>query len=297
MPSPWASAPRSARWCRRCPGPARRAVYSPDRGRLVLGVLVCVAGMAFSGRAGIRKEGEVSDADKRATVAEFSLGRGMVVAVVCGVMSACMAFAFAAGKPIAGAALRHGAPSLWQNLPVLIVVMAGGFLTNVVWCVFLGVKNGSPERVLRARSPPFQLPPLCPRRPHLVPPVLLLQHGHHADGRYDFSSWTLHMASISSSAPCGGWPSRSGRGRARYPSPGRRRPLPPGGFDGHCRLWQLSGRSAPCYLDFVKKLTSPEANHRLPMVRRTLLVRQLMAVMIDDDPTSSNNQAGMLVSR
>ena len=55
---------------------------------VVLGVLVCLAGIAVSGRAGIRKEGEVSEAEKKATVAEFSLGRGMAVAVACGIMSA-----------------------------------------------------------------------------------------------------------------------------------------------------------------------------------------------------------------
>ena len=40
----------------------------------------------------LRKEGEVSEADKKATVAEFSLGKGMAVAVACGVMSASMAY-------------------------------------------------------------------------------------------------------------------------------------------------------------------------------------------------------------
>ena len=76
-------------------------------------------------------------------VAEFSLGKGMAVAIVCGVMSASMAYGFAAGKPIAATALRHGIPSLWQNLPVLIVILTGGFLTNVVWYVYLSMKNAS----------------------------------------------------------------------------------------------------------------------------------------------------------
>jgi len=163
---------------------------------VILGVLVCVSGIAVSGRAGIRKEGEVSDADKKATVAEFSLGRGMAVAVACGVMSACMAFAFAAGKPISEAALRHGAPTLWQNLPVLIVVMAGGFLTNVVWCVFLGVKNGSLGEYL-GRGPLLSNYLFCA----LAGVTWYLQFffysmGTTRMGRYDFSSWTLHMASI-----------------------------------------------------------------------------------------------------
>jgi L-rhamnose-H+ transport protein len=176
---------------------------------VVFGVIVCVAGIAVSGRAGIRKEGEVSEADKKATVAEFSLGRGMAVAVACGIMSACMAFAFAAGKPISEAALRHGAPSLWQNLPVLIVVMAGGFLTNVVWCLFLGIKNGSLGEFLGRRSPAG--PPLLAN--YLLCALAGLtwylqfffySMGTTRMGRYDFSSWTLHMASIIIFSTCWG---------------------------------------------------------------------------------------------
>jgi L-rhamnose-H+ transport protein len=164
---------------------------------VVLGVLVCLAGIAVSGRAGLRKEGEVSEADKKATVAEFRLGRGMAVAVACGIMSACMAFGFAAGKPIAEAALRRGAPSLWQNLPVLIMVMAGGFLTNLVWCVFLGLKNGSLGELRRGGVPLLSNSLFCA----LAGITWYLQFffysmGTTRMGRYDFSSWTLHMASI-----------------------------------------------------------------------------------------------------
>jgi len=164
---------------------------------ILLGVAVCVAGIAVSGRAGIRKEGEVSEADKKATVAEFSLGRGMAVAVACGVMSASMAYGIAAGKPIAAAALAHGAPSLWQNLPVLIVILTGGFLTNVVWCVFLAAKNRSAGDYGRAGAPLVANYLLCA----LAGLTWYLQFffysmGTTRMGPYDFSSWTLHMASI-----------------------------------------------------------------------------------------------------
>ena len=167
---------------------------------VVLGVVVCLAGIAVSGRAGLRKEGEVSEAEKKSTVAEFRLGRGMAVAVVCGIMSACMAFAFAAGKPIAAAALRRGAPSLWQNLPVLIVVMAGGFLTNLVWCVCLSLKKRTWREYFQTSSESASLPTnylLCA----VAGVTWYLQFffysmGTTRMGRYDFSSWTLHMASI-----------------------------------------------------------------------------------------------------
>jgi L-rhamnose-H+ transport protein len=164
---------------------------------VVLGVLVCLAGIAVSGGAGLRKEKEVPEADKKATVAEFRLGRGMAVAVACGIMSACMAFGFAAGKPISEAALRRGAPSLWQNLPVLIVIMAGGFLTNCAWCLFLAVRNGSLGEVRRGGVPLLSNSLFC----SLAGVTWYLQFffysmGTTRMGRYDFSSWTLHMASI-----------------------------------------------------------------------------------------------------
>jgi L-rhamnose-H+ transport protein len=164
---------------------------------VVLGVLVCLAGIAVSGRAGVRKEGEVSDEQKKAAVAEFSFGRGMAVAVACGVMSASMAYGFAAGKPIAEAALAHGAPSLWQNLPVLIVILTGGFLTNFVWCVFLAARNRSAAEFARVGAPLSANYLLCA----LAGLTWYLQFffygmGSTRMGRYDFSSWTLHMASI-----------------------------------------------------------------------------------------------------
>lgn len=174
------------------------AIVSRLPGQVVLlGVLVCVAGIAVSGRAGIRKEGELSEADKKAVVAEFSLGRGMAVAVACGVMSASMAYGIAAGKPIAEAALAHGAPSLWQNLPVLIVILTGGFLTNAVWCVFLAVKNESAGDYGRSATPLAANYLLCA----LAGLTWYLQFffysmGTTRMGPYDFSSWTLHMASI-----------------------------------------------------------------------------------------------------
>jgi len=173
-------------------------IASTGSGQVVLlGVLVCLAGIAVSGRAGMRKENEVSEEQKKAAVAEFSLGKGMAVAVVCGVMSASMAYGIAAGKPIAQAALDHGSPTLWQNLPVLIVILTGGFLTNAVWCLFLIAKNRSGGDLLRAELPRSWNYVMCA----MAGVTWYLQFffysmGTTRMGRYDFSSWTLHMASI-----------------------------------------------------------------------------------------------------
>ena len=38
-------------------------------------------------------------------------------------------------------AVQQGASELWKNLPVLVIVLAGGFTTNFVWCLALNIRN------------------------------------------------------------------------------------------------------------------------------------------------------------
>ena len=83
----------------------------------------------------------MSTEQKRASIKEFNLKKGLLVATFSGVMSACFAYGLAAGDPIKQITLRHGTPVLWQGLPVLVVVLAGGFTTNFIWCVILNIRN------------------------------------------------------------------------------------------------------------------------------------------------------------
>jgi L-rhamnose-H+ transport protein len=177
-------------------------------GRIIfLGIVVCLTGIAVCGLAGMRKEREVSDIDKRATIAEFSFVKGAWVAVFAGVMSSCMAFAFAAGKPIAEAAVAGGTPPLFQNFPVLIVALFGGFTTNCLWCVFLNIRNKSGRDYLRVGAIEAAS---AGRKPSLLANYLFSAlagvtwyfqfffygMGTTKMGKYDFSSWTIHMAFI-----------------------------------------------------------------------------------------------------
>lgn len=178
-------------------------------GQIILaGVFVCVLGIAMSGRAGLRKEEELSDEKKKASVAEFQFGKGMLVALLAGVMSACMAFGFAAGKPIAALSVEAGIGTLWQNLPVLVVVLFGGFCFNLLWCASLIIKRGTLSLYWRpqlsADAPTSSAKPStrvnyawCA----IAGITWYLQFffygmGTTQMGAYEFSSWTLHMASI-----------------------------------------------------------------------------------------------------
>jgi L-rhamnose-H+ transport protein len=98
-------------------------------------------GIASAGMAGIDKERAMSSEQKREAIKEFDLKKGVGVATLSGVMSACFAYGLAAGDPIKLLTLKHGTPDLWQGLPVLVVVLVGGFTTNFIWCLVLNIRN------------------------------------------------------------------------------------------------------------------------------------------------------------
>jgi L-rhamnose-H+ transport protein len=164
----------------------------------LIGVAVCLGGIAICGRAGVAKERELSAEQKRATIREFSFAKGVWVAVFAGVMSACMAFAIAAGKPIAALAVERGTPDLWQNTPVFVVVMAGGFVTNCVWCLYLGIRNRTLGDYLKSPGAPILANYILSALAGTIWYCQFLFYGMGTTkmGRYDFSSWTIHMAFI-----------------------------------------------------------------------------------------------------
>jgi L-rhamnose-H+ transport protein len=220
-------------------------VVGTSSGRVILfGVFVCLAGITAAGLAGISKDRVMSPEQQKAAIREFDLRKGIGVALLSGVMSACFAYGLAAGDPIKALTLQHGTAKLWQGLPVLIVVLVGGFLTNFIWCLILLTRNktgyqffnshirksgidddgiletaldapsrevvehiGSAHRVAvmapaPSASSPLQAPML---RNYLLCALagttwyfqfFFYTMGESQMGRYRFSSWTLHMASI-----------------------------------------------------------------------------------------------------
>lgn len=113
-------------------------------GRLVLiGVVVCLVGIAISGKAGMMKEGELSEDQQKASVAEFSLVKGLIIAVFSGILSSFFNFGIEAGKPMAEAAVTAGFNPLFQNNVTFVVILWGGLTTNFIWTTILSLKNKS----------------------------------------------------------------------------------------------------------------------------------------------------------
>src|SRR4029077_19776664 len=91
-------------------------IFHSERGHWVLlGVVICLVGFAVCGRAGLLRERELSQATKAAAIREFNLSLGLVVAVVCGILSACFNFGIETGQPMARLAVERGSNPLFQN--------------------------------------------------------------------------------------------------------------------------------------------------------------------------------------
>lgn len=173
------------------------------------GVAVCLFAIVISGVAGHMKEQELSAAAATAANAdapegrsEYLFGRGILVASFAGILSACFAWGLAAGKPMSDATrdllVTNGRSSLWQSLPALVVVLWGGFTTNALWCGALLIRNRSGRQFVASGEGAG----LLAKNYFFAASAGLLWYlqfffysmGQTKMGRYDFSSWTLHMA-------------------------------------------------------------------------------------------------------
>jgi L-rhamnose-H+ transport protein len=106
------------------------------------GILTALLGIAIVSYAGHRKEKVLGLAAQ-----EFSLSKGLVLAVLCGIFSSGMSFAMDAARPMAAAAIAAGVKPLYAALPSYVVIMGGGALINFAYCFSrLGFK---PELSLR----------------------------------------------------------------------------------------------------------------------------------------------------
>ncbi|RKY24490.1 MAG: L-rhamnose/proton symporter RhaT [Planctomycetota bacterium] len=162
------------------------------------GVLVCLIGIGICGWAGISKERELSDEKKKETIKEFSFIKGLIVAFFAGIMSACMAFGFVAGSAIAKTAVENGTSSLWANNPVLIVIFAGGFTTNFLWCIFLNIKNKSTKNYFQSGNASLFANYVFSALAGIIWyfQFMLYGMGRTKMSGYDFASWSVLMAMV-----------------------------------------------------------------------------------------------------
>ncbi len=165
----------------------------------LVGVAVSLLGIVITGAAGMSKEREMSEAAKKAAVAEFNFSKGIAVAIFSGVMSAGMAFGIQTAKQTI-VPLTHSVapvtPQTWEGLPGLVVVLFGGFTVNIVWCVLLNVKNRTGGDYLKAHAPLAANAILSALAGVLwYSQMVFYTVGDSKIGAFSFSGWSVFMSS------------------------------------------------------------------------------------------------------
>ncbi|MGX5687635.1 L-rhamnose/proton symporter RhaT [Arcticibacter tournemirensis] len=173
-------------------------------GQMVLiGIVVCIAGIIICGKAGTMKEKELTQDERDAGNKEFNIALGLFVSIVSGVLSACFNFGLEAGKPMAEVAnsiWKSSNPGqgefLFQNNVTYVVVLWGGLTTNLIWCMVLNARNKTFGDYTNTKTPILRNIAFSA----LAGTTWFLQFFFYGMGESKLgngaSSWILHMAFI-----------------------------------------------------------------------------------------------------
>jgi L-rhamnose-H+ transport protein len=194
---------------------------------VMLGLLLCVIGIVICGKAGGMKDKELTkheeemlelDSDTAvvhsgkvskkshidASGSEFYLVKGLILAVISGVLSACFSFGIEAGTSMGKTANEiwkaanpaEAGEFLFRNNVIFVVILWGGLTTNFIWCMILNARNKSFGDYTNKKSPLLKNYLLCA----LGGTTWFLQFFFYGMGESKMgngaSSWILHMSFI-----------------------------------------------------------------------------------------------------
>ena len=180
-------------------------LFGNSWGQMVMvGLLLCIVGIIICGIAGKKKDDDLGHSHKDASGGEFFLVKGLILAVISGVLSACFSFGIEAGTSMgiaANDAWKAANPSeagefLFRNNVIFVVILWGGLTTNFIWCMILNARNKSFGDYTNKKSPLMKNYLLCA----LAGTTWFLQFFFYGMGESKMgngaSSWILHMSFI-----------------------------------------------------------------------------------------------------
>ena len=150
------------------------------------------------------KDKDLGSTGVDAAGSEFKLTKGLVLAVISGVLSACFSFGIEAGGSMGNTAnelWKAANPAetgefLYRNNVIFVVILWGGLTTNFIWCMILNARNKSFGDYTNKKSPLAKNYLLCA----LGGTMWFLQFFFYGMGESKMgngaSSWILHMSFI-----------------------------------------------------------------------------------------------------
>jgi len=199
-------------------------LFGTSWGLMVMaGLVLCIIGIVICSKAGGMKDKDLtrskadalqSDANVGggmntkasqidASGSEFLLVKGLIVAVISGVLSACFSFGIEAGSSMGATAnelWKAANPGqgefLFRNNVIFVVILWGGLTTNFIWCMILNFRNKSFGDYTNKKTPLIKNYLLCA----LGGTMWFLQFFFYGMGESKLgngaSSWILHMSFI-----------------------------------------------------------------------------------------------------
>jgi len=109
-------------------------LLTPQGGMILLGVLVVLLGVALCGLAGYRRELKTRDAN---LPRKHNYGRGLVFALLSGVLGSLLNLGLAFGTGIQQAARQNGASVAMMSNAVWLPCLYAGFIPGAIYCYYL----------------------------------------------------------------------------------------------------------------------------------------------------------------
>jgi len=191
---------------------------------VIAGLVLCIIGIVICGKAGGMKDKDLaksgtdslniaahggSDTNFKtshidASGSEFLLVKGLILAVISGVLSACFSFGIEAGSSMGDVANNfwkaanpaEAGDFLFRNNVIFVVILWGGLTTNFIWCMILNARNKSFGDYTNKKTPLIKNYLLCV----LGGTMWFLQFFFYGMGESKLgngaSSWILHMSFI-----------------------------------------------------------------------------------------------------
>ncbi len=106
---------------------------------LMIGTAIMIVGLLFLALAGKRRERDMGTGGE----ARSGFALGLVICIFSGIFSSMLNFSFLFGDEIRVRALAAGASSSMAANPIWSLTVTGGFLSNLLYCLYLLNKNKS----------------------------------------------------------------------------------------------------------------------------------------------------------
>jgi len=116
-------------------------LLTPQGIKIMVGVLILLIGIIICSRAGSLKEKLLNNNESGIKSKKFIIG--LIICLLAGIIGPMINFGFIYGEPLKEKAIEFGATQTLSSNAIWSIVLSGGFIINIVYCIYLFKRNKS----------------------------------------------------------------------------------------------------------------------------------------------------------